>query len=55
MKLPTEKDMIPAKAEVVNHHERGMHCLFVELSRKTQDAIERYFSIVKHTVPIKGR
>jgi Tfp pilus assembly protein PilZ len=53
IKLPTENDMLPVKAQVVNYNDRGMHCKFAHLGRKTEDAIFSCFNMTKHTIPIK--
>jgi len=53
IKLPTEDDMIQVPAEVVSYSDRGMHCQFAPLDRRTEDAIYGCFSVAKHTIPIK--
>ena len=53
IKLPTEDEMIQVAAQVVNFSDRGLHCQFAHLDRKTEDAIRHCFGVTKHTIPIK--
>jgi hypothetical protein len=53
MKLPTEQDVVAAEARIVSFSNRGMHCKFVNLSSKNEDAVRCCFNVVKHTLPIR--
>ena len=53
IKLPTEDEMIRAQARIIGFGSRGLHCKFIHLARKSQEAIEYCFNVAKHTLPIR--
>ncbi len=53
IKLPTEDETIRAQARIIGFGSRGLHCKFIHLGRKSQEAIEYCFNVAKHTLPIR--
>lgn len=53
MSLPMEEEAVAAEARIVSFSHRGMHCKFVGLSPKSQDAVRCCFNIAKNTLPLR--
>jgi Tfp pilus assembly protein PilZ len=53
VKLPTEDETIRAQARIMGFGSRGLHCKFIHLGRRSQEAIEYCFNVAKHTLPIR--
>ncbi len=53
MKLPTEREPVKVKAEVVNMRDRGTGFRFVDLTPTNQEIIRFCFNLFKDTIPLK--
>jgi Tfp pilus assembly protein PilZ len=53
MELPNESEAIRVQARIVSFSNRGMHCRFESLSPTSEEAVQRCFSIARHTLPIR--